>query len=64
MKNFRLNYYKKASKWEMVKINLIALILFNNLLLSGQEFPVPFNYNMIGSATGDLDNDGIDMLII
>lgn len=45
-------------------IYILTYILTFNLTAYGQEIPVPLNYSIIDSVTGDLDKDGIKELVV
>lgn len=42
----------------------VCIFLFYHLAIFGQDIPVPVNYVMIDSVSGDLDNDGIKELVV
>lgn len=43
---------------------VLFMFLLHSLAGSGQAIPVPENYVMIDSVSGDLDNDGINELVV
>lgn len=45
-------------------IKLILFILFNSVTAFGQDIPVPENYSIIDTTSGDLDKDGIRELVV
>ncbi|MFA7445328.1 MAG: hypothetical protein WCY89_05225 [Flavobacteriaceae bacterium] len=45
------------------KILIIIFLLFNSLIVFGQEIPIPENYVIIDTISGDLDNDNIKELV-
>ena len=42
---------------------LILIAILNSLFALGQETPIPENYSIVDTVTGDLDNDGISELV-
>lgn len=42
----------------------LFIILFSTLIALGQDFPIPENYEMIDTIYGDLDQDGIQELVV
>ena len=45
-------------------IQLLFLALLNSLLVAAQETPVPKHYSIVDSLSGDLDNDGVNELVV
>lgn len=43
---------------------VLFMLLLHSLAGSGQAIPVPENYVMIDSVSGDLDNDGVKELVV
>lgn len=45
-------------------IYVTAIILTFTFAVNGQEIPIPKNYTVINNVSGDLDNDGINELVV
>lgn len=45
-------------------IYIISIFLFFTFNVFAQETPLPSNYSIVDTVTGDLDKDGIDELVI
>ena len=46
------------------KIRIIIFLLFNGSIIFGQKIPVPENYVVIDTVSGDLDKDNIRELVV
>lgn len=42
----------------------LCILLGINVLLKGQEVPIPINYSIVDTVTGDLDKDNIAELVV
>ncbi|NCT93342.1 MAG: hypothetical protein GXC72_02860 [Chitinophagaceae bacterium] len=48
----------------MKLLYLLSLLLYTTTIGFSQEIPVPVNYSIIGKASGDLDKDGVEELVV
>jgi len=43
---------------------ILLIVLFSSIAVLGQEIPIPENYTIVDSVSGDLDKDGIKEYVV